>query len=281
MAWAPTTPGGFYGEGFALAEAHIYHGLFTYLWTDHIYTRYRCHILPSGLSASYGTLAFIYPARPAPPLSISGHNLSSTPDGVPLFAFCVLCRIHGADLCSICNLIANYYDIQWDRFCREAVVVDHMFGMGQQVWLTASIKNESQCDNGLGNEATQLPEIRTKFGSEKMTAALWIAHFTLVYNVPEAFLNHTYIYLPPQIYSPINGTASTTPVIEISLLLMDSASHPSYLILESSTTFSDGADSDMMGREYILTAECVKSAQSVAGTWGDGDRPKLSELEFM
>jgi hypothetical protein len=51
---------------------------------------------------------------------------------VPLFAFCVLCRIHGADLCSICTLIANYYDIQWDRFCRETVVVDHMFGMGQQ-----------------------------------------------------------------------------------------------------------------------------------------------------
>lgn len=37
-------PGWFDGEGFALAEAYTYHGLFTYFWTDRIYTRYRCHV---------------------------------------------------------------------------------------------------------------------------------------------------------------------------------------------------------------------------------------------
>ncbi|KAJ7910049.1 hypothetical protein B0H13DRAFT_1877100 [Mycena leptocephala] len=61
-------------------------------------------------------------------------------------------------------------------------------------------------EKGLSNEASQLPEIRTKFGSEKMTAAdLRVAHFILLFSrhllgrqtpvsdVPDAFFNYTHI----------------------------------------------------------------------------------------
>ncbi len=46
-------PGWFNSEGFALAEAYIYHGLFTYFWTDRIYTRYRCHVQGSPLASHH------------------------------------------------------------------------------------------------------------------------------------------------------------------------------------------------------------------------------------
>jgi hypothetical protein len=90
--------------------------------------------------------------------------------------------------------ITDYYDAQWHRFCHGAVIIDRMFSKNSPLhhcrpraraltqW-NANVINpiSPRLEKGLSNEASQLPEIRTKFGSEKMTAAdLRVAHFMCV-----------------------------------------------------------------------------------------------------
>ncbi|KAF7336144.1 Cullin-domain-containing protein [Mycena venus] len=93
------------------------------------------------------------------------------------------------------TLIVDYYDAQWDRFSRGAVIVDHLFDIMNRHWVdrerqegrkdVQTIRNVAltqwktnvfapispRLEKALGSEITQLGEIRTKFASENLTTA--------------------------------------------------------------------------------------------------------------